>query len=114
MIGQSLYRKAERLARAGDRNGGALPVALLREAASTGYPPAVYGFANWHLHGKGARKNFKKAVALLAKAARQRFAPAEYDLAVSHELGKRVEKSERRCSTTCGRPGTATWALTPR
>jgi TPR repeat protein len=96
MTGQQLYAMAERLAREADRNGGPLPVALLQEAASTGYPPALYALANWHLHGKGVRKDYKKAFSLLKKAANERFAPAEHDLAVAYELGKGVEKSEKQ------------------
>ncbi|TMQ35224.1 MAG: sel1 repeat family protein [Planctomycetota bacterium] len=96
MTGQELYEKAERLAREADKNGNPLPVALLQQAAATGYPPAVYALANWHLHGKGVRKDFKKAFALLTKSAHDRFAPAEYDLAVSYELGKGVERSKKK------------------
>jgi hypothetical protein len=92
MTGHELYKKAECLARKADKNGGPLPVALLRQAADTGYPPALYALADWHLHGKGIRKDFKKAFTLLTKAANERFAPAEYDLAVSYERGKGVRK----------------------
>src|SRR6266704_1105482 len=90
MIGQELYKKAERLARQADKNGNPLPVELLRQAAATGYAPAVYALANWHLHGKGVRKDYKKAFLLLRRSADQRYASAEYDLAVSYELGKGV------------------------
>lgn len=88
MSGQELYEQVERLARQADKSGGPLPVALLQKAASTGYPPAVYALANWHLHGKGVKKDRKQAVRLLKKAAAREYPAAEYDLAVSYELGK--------------------------
>lgn len=88
MTPQAMYQKAERLVREADRNGGQLPVGLLEEASAAGYVPAIYALANWHLHGKGVKKNYRKAVALLKKAAAKRHAAAEYDLAVSFEQGK--------------------------
>jgi TPR repeat protein len=93
MNAEQLYEKAERLARAAEKNGAPLPVKMLQEAAELGFVPAIYALANWHLHGKGVAKDIKKAVRLLQKAADQEFAPAEYDLAVSYELGKGVQKS---------------------
>lgn len=96
VAGQRQYDEALRLARDADRTGDTLPVALLQKAATTGYPPAVYALANWHLHGKGVRRNYKKAVSLLTEAANKRYAPAEYDLAVAYELGKGVAKSPRK------------------
>jgi len=88
MTAQKQYEQAERLAREADRNGGPLPVALLQEAAAAKYPPAVYALANWHLHGKGVKRDYKKAVELLKMAAAKKHPAAEYDLAVSYELGK--------------------------
>jgi TPR repeat protein len=93
MNAEQLFRKAERLARAAEKNGGPLPVDLLRQAAELNYAPAIYALASWHLHGKGVAKDVKKAVGLLKKAADQEFPPAEYDLAVSFELGNGVSKS---------------------
>src|SRR5205823_5164768 len=82
MTAQKQYEQAERLAREADRNGGPLPVALLQEAAAAKYPPAVYALANWHLHGKGVKRDYKKAVELLKMAAAKKHPAAEYDLAV--------------------------------
>jgi hypothetical protein len=93
MDGKLQYELALKTARKADRNGGDLPITLLRESASAGYPPALYALASWHLHGKGVRKDFKKAVALLKKAADKKYVPAEYDLAVSYELGQGVRKN---------------------
>jgi hypothetical protein len=90
------YDQALKLAREADKCGGPLPVSLLRQAAQADYPPAVYALANWHLHGKGVKKDFKKAALLLTRAANQAFAPAQYDLAVSYELGKGVRKSPKK------------------
>ncbi|HYV35571.1 MAG TPA: tetratricopeptide repeat protein [Gemmataceae bacterium] len=92
--GQQQYEKALKLARHADRVGGPLPVELLHQAAATGYAPAQYALATWHLFGKGVRKSYKKAAVLLKQAARQDFALAEFDLAVSYELGKGLPKSE--------------------
>ena len=96
MGGRQQYEEALRLTRKAERAGGPLPVALLQEAAASGYAPALYALANWHLHGKGVKKDYKKAVSLLRKASHKNFAPAEYDLAVSYELGKGVKRSPRR------------------
>lgn len=86
--GQELYEQSKRLARRAEKDGGPLPVTLLQEAASTGYPPAVYALANWYLHGKGVKKDRKHAVRLLKQAASKKYPAAEYDLAVSYELGQ--------------------------
>src|SRR5439155_20293085 len=86
--GKRQYQQAERLARDADRNGAPLPVTLLEQAAASGYPPALYALANWHLHGKGVKRDYKRAVGLLKKAAAKKHPAAEYDLAVCHELGK--------------------------
>jgi hypothetical protein len=51
MTPKEQYEESERLARAAERNGGPLPVALLQEAADAGFAPALYALANWHLHG---------------------------------------------------------------
>src|SRR5206468_3779626 len=48
----------------------------------------IYALANWHLHGKGVKRNLKTAVKLLRRAAAGRHPVAEYDLAVTYELGK--------------------------
>src|SRR5207245_17362 len=88
MTPQQLFEEVERQARTADRTGGPLPVALLREAAASGHPGAIYALANWHIHGKGVRKSFKRAVALLKRAAAMHQPDAEYDLAFSYETGK--------------------------
>src|SRR5579872_6842397 len=93
MSGKEQYEEALLLAREADRNNGPLPVTLLQEAAKAAYTPAIYALANWYIHGKGVKKNFKKAVSLLKKAASDKYAPAEFDLAASYELGKGVTKN---------------------
>ncbi len=95
MTGQQQYEEAEQLTRKADRMGGPLPVGLLQEAAAAGYAPAIYALANWHLHGKGVKKDYKKAVALLKQAATKKYAPAEYDLAVSYERGQGINKNSK-------------------
>jgi TPR repeat protein len=86
--GKELFERAEHLARQADKNGGPLPLALLQEAAATGYPPALYALGNWYLHGKGFRKDRKQAVRFLKQAAANKYPYAEYDLAVCYELGQ--------------------------
>ena len=93
--GQKLFDEALRLARLAEKTGGPWPVLLLREAAASGYAPALYALATWYLHGRGVKKDYKKAFSLMKESAEQRFAPAEYDLAVSYELGKGVAKSDK-------------------
>ncbi len=88
MTAEEQYHLAETLARKADKNGGPLPVQLLRESAMKGYAPALYALANWHIHGKGVRKNLKKAVELLKAAAAQKNPDAEYDLAFCYEVGE--------------------------
>jgi TPR repeat protein len=96
LAGEKQYAEALRLAREADRNGDPLPVALLRQAAGSGYAPAVYALANWHLHGKGVKRDYKRAVSLLRQAANERYAAAEYDLAFAYELGKGIRKSQSK------------------
>lgn len=86
-------RNMLQLAKKADKTGGPLPIEALRLAAESGYPPAVYAWANWHIHGKGVSKDLKKAVQLLKKAADKGYGPAQYDLAVSHESGEGVRKN---------------------
>lgn len=88
MTAQQQYETAERLARQADRNGGTLPVTLLQQAAEAGYAPAIYALANWHIHGKGVKKNHRKGVGLLKRAAAKKFPAAEYDLGFAYETGK--------------------------
>jgi TPR repeat protein len=94
MTGKSLYEEALRLALLAEKTDGPWPIAPLREAAATGYSPALYALATWHLFGRGVKKDFKKAFSLLLESAEQNYAPAEYDIAVSFEMGKGTTKSE--------------------
>lgn len=67
MTTQEQFLEVERLAREADDQGATPPVAQLRAVAATGYAPAVWALANWHLYGKGMRKNFKDALADLQR-----------------------------------------------
>ncbi len=87
MTPQQQYDRARQMTEKADRNGGDLPVELLKQSADAGYTPAIYALATWYLHGKGVKQNRKRAVELFKIAASKRNADAEYDLAVCHELG---------------------------
>ena len=93
--GKKLYEEAFRLARVAENSNGPWPVSVLSEAAATRYAPALYALATWYLHGRGVKKDHKKAFTLLLESAEQKYAPAEYDLAVSFELGKGTVRSEK-------------------
>src|SRR4051794_37222733 len=95
MTGEKQYEEALRLARKADKSGGSLPVEILRQAADLNYPPAVYAWANWHLHGKGVSQDIKKAILLLKQAAECGYPAAEYDLAVSYATGQGVRKNQK-------------------
>ncbi len=93
-LGKKLYEEAYRLARLAEKTDGPWPVAVLQDAAATGYAPALYALATWHLFGRGVKKDYKKAFSLLLASAEQNHPEAEYDIAVSFEAGKGTAKSK--------------------
>lgn len=72
-----------------------LVLELLQRGAAQGDPRAQYALGNWHVHGIGVRKTFRRAAGYFECAVRAAHANAAHDLAVCFATGKGRSKELR-------------------
>ena len=95
MKGNLIYQKALKAAQAKGRKWNEVYV-LLEKAYSAGNPKAAYAIANWHLHGRYLKKDYKKAVEYLKFACEHHLPDAFFDLAICYESGKGIAKNKKQ------------------